>query len=173
MSAVQRREITDADARPLALVFRKNLLPLSETFIRNQVLALQRWRALLIGLHCVEGLELARLNYQLLATWKLRPIPNVLRAALRELNLPPPGVRRYLQSLHADVAHVHFGTDLVALWPMLNQLRMPIIATLHGYDINVHAEAWRRSGRASRKYPERLLEIAQDPRVRFVAVSNA
>jgi glycosyltransferase involved in cell wall biosynthesis len=103
----------------------------------------------------------------------MRPIPNLFRALLRELNLAPPGVRRYLQSLNPSIAHVHFGTDLVALWPMLNQLDVPILTTLHGYDINTHAEHWRRSWRASRKYPQRLLEISRDSRVRFVAVSEA
>jgi glycosyltransferase involved in cell wall biosynthesis len=47
------------------------------------------------------------------------------------------------------------------------------MATLHGFDINTHAEVWRRSWRASRKYPQRLLEISRDPRVLFIAVSEA
>jgi len=37
--------------RPLAPVFRTSLLPFSETFIRDQVLALRRWRALADSLH--------------------------------------------------------------------------------------------------------------------------
>ena len=172
-TAIQHDEEVDADARPLALVFRTNLLPLSETFIRNQVLALKRWRAMLIGLQYAGGLELSELHCQLLSSYKMRPIPNVFRAVLRHFNLPPPGVRRYLQSLQPNVAHVHFGTDLVALWPMLNHLQVPIMTTLHGYDINIHPEFWRRSWRASRKYPERLLEISRDPRVHFIAVSEA
>lgn len=171
--AAQRDDPAVVDARPLALVFRTSLLPLSETFIRSQVLALKRWRALLIGLRYVDGLELSQLHCQLLSSCKMRPIPNALRAALRELNLPPPGVRRYLQSLNPAIAHVHFGTDLVALWPMLNRLQVPILTTLHGYDINIHAEFWRQSWRASRKYPRRLLAISRDSRVQFVAVSAA
>jgi glycosyltransferase involved in cell wall biosynthesis len=161
------------DDRPLVLVFRTSLLPLSETFIRNQVLALRRWRPMLIGLQYTAGLELSQLSCELLSSLNMRPIPGFMRALLRELNLAPPGVRSYLRSLNASVAHVHFGTDLVALWPMLNQLDMPIFTTLHGYDINTHAEHWRRSWRASRKYPQRLLAISRDPRVRFVAVSEA
>lgn len=161
------------DARPLVLVFRTSLLPLSETFIRNQVLALRRWRALLIGLRQVDGLELEQLPWQLLSSLGMRPVPGLLRTALRALNLPPPGVRRYLQSLNPTLAHVHFGTDLEALWPMLEGLRVPILTTLHGYDINIRPEYWRRSWRTSRKYPERLLEISRDPRVQFIAVSEA
>jgi glycosyltransferase involved in cell wall biosynthesis len=156
------------DDRPLALVFRTSLLPLSETFIRNQVLALKRWRARLMGLRYVDGLDRANLECELLTQW-----PDLLRSVLRELNLPPPGVRERLRRLNPAIAHVHFGTDLVALWPMLNRLQIPILATLHGYDINTYPEVWRRSWRASRRYPQRLLEIGRDERVRFVAVSEA
>jgi glycosyltransferase involved in cell wall biosynthesis len=159
--------------RPLALVFRTCLLPLSETFIRNQVLALERWRARLIGLRHVEGLDLAGLDCQLLTTRNGRPISHVLRAALRELDLPPPSVREQLRRLDPAIAHVHFGTDLVSLWPMLDGLHVPILTTLHGYDINIHPDVWRRSWRASRKYPQRLLAISRDERVRFIAVSEA
>jgi glycosyltransferase involved in cell wall biosynthesis len=172
-SAVVQHDVASADARPLALVFRTSLLPLSETFIRNQVLALQRWRALLIGLHYVGRLDLSQLRCQLLSSCRMRPIPGVVRTMLRELNLPPPGVRRYLQNLRPALAHVHFGTDLVALWPMLNRLQVPIMTTLHGYDINIHPTFWRRSWRASRRYPQRLLAISRDPRVQFIAVSEA
>lgn len=172
-AAMRDQQEVGADSRPLALVFRADLLPLSETFIRNQVLAMRRWRVLLIGLRYADGLDLSQLHCQLLSTYKMRRIPGVLRAALRELNLPPPGVRHFLQSLQPDVAHVHFGTDLVALWPMLNRLEAPILATLHGYDINIHPECWRRGWRASRRYPQRLLQISRDSRVRFIAVSEA
>jgi glycosyltransferase involved in cell wall biosynthesis len=165
--------VSGIDDRPLALVFRTSLLPLSETFIRNQVLALKRWRARLIGLRYVEGLDLAQLDHQLLTTLSGRPIPDVLRAVLRELNLPPPGARDQLQRLDPAIAHVHFGTDLVSLWPMLDRLKIPILTTLHGYDINIHPDVWRRSWRASRKYPPRLLEISRDERVQFIAVSEA
>ena len=172
-AVVQHDEAAGADARPLVLVFRTRLLPLSETFIRNQVLALRRWRAMLIGLQYVGGLELSQLHCQLLSSCKMRPFPSVVRAVLRELNLPPPGVRRYLQDLRPALAHVHFGTDLVALWPMLNRLQVPIITTLHGYDINIHPTFWRRGWRASRRYPQRLLAISRDSRVQFIAVSEA
>ena len=170
---LQNKQQSGVDARPLVLVFRASLLPLSETFIRNQVLALRRWRALLIGLRRVEGLDLGALPWQLLSSWRMRPVPGLLRAALHAMNLPPPGVRRYLQDLNPAVAHVHFGVDLVALWPMLEGLRVPILTTLHGYDVNIKPDYWRRSWRTSRKYPERLLEISRDPRVQFIAVSEA
>jgi glycosyltransferase involved in cell wall biosynthesis len=168
--AALENQQSGVDTRPLALVFRTSLLPLSETFIRNQVLALKRWRAELIGLRYVDGLDLAPLHCQLLCGGARQ---SLFRSALRELNLPPPGVRRHLQSLNPAVAHVHFGTDLVAFWPMLNRLQVPILTTLHGYDINIAPEYWGRSWRASRKYPQRLLAISRDARVRFIAVSEA
>lgn len=165
--------MTHVDTRPRALVFRTSLLPLSETFIRNQVMALSRWRATLVGLRYMDGLDLTQLDTQLLKMWSDRRVSDLLRAALREIDLPPPGVLPRLRRLQPSLAHVHFGTDLVALWPMLDRLRVPILATLHGYDINVYPEFWERNRDASRKYPRRLLEIGRDERVTFVAVSEA
>ena len=52
------------------LIYRKDLLPPSETFIREQALALRRWRAELVGDRIVDG----RLNVDGLAVATL-PAP--------------------------------------------------------------------------------------------------
>jgi glycosyltransferase involved in cell wall biosynthesis len=77
--------------------------------------------------------------------------------------------------LDADLIHVHFGIDAVDIWPAIRKLSLPMIVTLHGYDINI-SRAWWESGRGGwfrRRYPGQLLAIARDPRVYFVAVSEA
>ena len=47
-------------ARPTVLVYRHGLLPISETFIKEQVGAYRRWRGVLIGRRATPGLELGR-----------------------------------------------------------------------------------------------------------------
>jgi glycosyltransferase involved in cell wall biosynthesis len=49
------------------------------------------------------------------------------------------------------------------------------VVTLHGYDINIDKQWWRSPDkpRSLRRYPDMLLQLAANPRVHFVAVSEA
>jgi glycosyltransferase involved in cell wall biosynthesis len=71
--------------------------------------------------------------------------------------------------------HAHFGVDAITAWPVAKALDLPMIVTLHGYDINICRKWWEAGygGRVMRKYPSRLLDLAKEPRVRFIAVSEA
>jgi glycosyltransferase involved in cell wall biosynthesis len=71
--------------------------------------------------------------------------------------------------------HVHFGVDAVEAWPIAKALSLPMLVTLHGYDITIDRDWWEagHGGRHMRSYPARLLQLAQQPRVRFIAVSEA
>ena len=155
------------------VVFREDLLPPSQTFIKEQVLALKRWDPLLTGLRFVQGLDLRELNCRLLSGWLPRRWSRKLVPPLRELELAPAGMRRQLRALAPALIHVHFATDLVAMWPLLRCVQSPILVTLHGYDINIYEEFWHEQGYAGRRYPARLRAIACDPRVHFIAVSKA
>jgi hypothetical protein len=54
---------------PKVLIYRSALLPISETFIKEQILAHMRWQGVLIGMRTVNGLPLDGLDAHL-----LRPI---------------------------------------------------------------------------------------------------
>jgi glycosyltransferase involved in cell wall biosynthesis len=158
------------------LVCRAGLLPYSETFIREQLLAYSRWRPVLVGTHRVEpGLPVEGLELRLLhsATPTLRS--RLFKRLLRELHVAPPGAARRLRAECAALAHVHFGTDAVDYWPLLRKLDLPLVVTLHGFDINIHKEEWQRvhGSLADRRYPERLLQLSRQRGVHFVAVSEA
>lgn len=158
------------------LVCRAGLLPYSETFIREQLMAYSRWQPILVGTHRVEpGLPIDGLQVRLLhnATPTLRS--RLFKRVLRELHLAPPGGLRRLREENAALVHVHFGTDAVDYWPLLKRLNLPVMVTLHGFDINIHKEEWQRdrSSLASRRYPARLVAMSREPGVHFVAVSEA
>jgi glycosyltransferase involved in cell wall biosynthesis len=155
------------------VVFREDLLPISQTFIKEQVVALKRWDPLLTGLRFVGGLDLRDLDCRLLSGWLPRRMSRKLVRPLRELDLVPVGMRRQLRDLAPALLHVHFATDLVAVWPLLKSVQAPILVTLHGYDINIYEEFWHKEGYVGRRYPSRLRAIASDPRVHFIAVSKA
>jgi len=157
------------------LVYRRTLLPLSETFIRDQLIALHRWQAVLVGHYRVRDLPLDGINVQILrakdrnlwerARWKLCKL----------LDTVPQAAIDRLRQERASLLHVHFGVDAVEAWPIAKALNLPMLVTLWGYDINIDRHWWEagHAGRAMRSYPSRLLKLAQEPRVRFIAISEA
>lgn len=154
------------------LVCRYSLLPYSETFIREQVLSYQHWRPTLVGVNRVAGLSLEGIDTRI-----LHPQSNftsrVEQQLLRLFWKAPRSMARQLLDERASLVHVHFGVDAVALWPLIAPLQTPIVITLHGYDINRSRQSWERSWQPwVNRYPARLLNIARQPQVHFVAVSE-
>jgi glycosyltransferase involved in cell wall biosynthesis len=163
-------------ARPKVLVFRSRALAGSETFIRTQLQALQRWQGVLVSERPVAGgLPLDGLDVR----WLSPRVP----LALRRLRRRVPGWREgafaadvaLLRAEAARLLHVHFGTDALEAAPLARALGLPMLVTLHGFDVHVRPDWWQagHGGRLMRRYPERLRRIAAQPGVRFVAVSQA
>lgn len=158
------------------IIFRSDLLPASETFIKEQALALARWQPVLVGYRIVKhGLELDPLDTRL--------IPGSISGRWQRLRLRSnrwlgtahaPTVNA-LRAINADLVHVHFGTDAVDIWPSVCKLGLPMLVTLHGYDINIYREWWEAGHGSARRrhYPRQLLSLAREPRVHFIAVSEA
>ena len=91
------------------------------------------------------------------------------------LRIAAPGATARLRREAASLIHVHFATDAVAYWPLIRRLGLPVVITLHGYDIHVYREFWERRLQPSfyKKYPGRLLALASQDRVHFIAVSES
>ena len=155
------------------LVWRNDLLAPSETFIRDQARFLQRWHAILVGQRRVaDGLDLGDLEVVTLAR---DGFADVLRRVRLRTQRPHGPTIRALERLRPRLAHVHFGTDAVDAWPNVQVLDLPMLVTLHGYDITTRPEWWLggHGGRARKRYPRQLLQLAEQPRVGFIAVSDA
>jgi glycosyltransferase involved in cell wall biosynthesis len=163
-------------AKKTVLIYRKELLPLSETFIKEQILALKNWRAVLVGHRLVNQLPLDTLDVRLVGPQQRSNFANgLLWKARRALGIVPPGVTRRLKAENPRLIHAHFGMDALDAWPLARALNLPMLVTLHGYDINTHRDWWEagNAGILMRLYPRLLLRLAQQPRVRFIAVSEA
>jgi glycosyltransferase involved in cell wall biosynthesis len=154
------------------LVYKTELLHLSETFIREQVQSYQEWIGVLVGMWQVPGLSLQELDVRLLGSTPAQQA-GFYAKALRRLQWPQIGFLKRLRRERASLVHVHFGTDAVDFWPIARWLGIPIIITLHGYDITVSEDTWKKDGGDRSRYPKRLLALAQSPNVHFIAVSNA
>lgn len=150
-------------------VYRSELLPISETFIRDQVTSLTSWHPTLLGLfENPDGIAPQSTERHVSGPYRLR-------AALPLWAGVSGRMRTLLQKSHAQLVHAHFGTDACDIWPHVKRLGMPLLVTLHGYDINIERSWWEagKGGWRRRSYPRRLLEMARDPRVNFVSVSDS
>lgn len=161
--------------RKHVLIFRSHLLPLSETFIKEQATHLHDWRASLAGFYLMgsAGLSLEGLDVCLLKTGSL--LDRIVWALYRSVGWPVPQRLRSSQMDSPDLVHVHFATDLVAHWAWLRRLKKPIVVTLHGYDVQTNPSWWHsgKGGQQMLHYPEQLRQIATHPLVNFIAVSDA
>jgi glycosyltransferase involved in cell wall biosynthesis len=156
-------------------IYRTQLLPLSETFVRDQALALRRWTPTLVGEREVPALPLGDLP--VVAAFRGPPTfsQRAAGAICRKLRLPAPGMVKVIRHAAPDLIHAHFGFDGVEAWPLAQRLGAPLLVTLHGSDITIRMN-WFAQGRAGRRwrgYPAALARLAREENVTFIAVSES
>lgn len=154
---------------PRVLFFRSELLPLSETFIAAQAAALRRYEPWFAGFRRVPG-GLAFDSVRVIAA----PEKNSLRdklawRAYQRWGFAPKFLRR-VEAAAPDLIHAHFATDACAALTIQSRLCVPMLVTLHGYDVTSNDAAMRMSamGRAYLRRRESLWARASV----FVCVSE-
>lgn len=158
------------------LIYRSQILPYSETFIKEQVQALKSWRAVLVGDVKVEkGLSLDGLDTLLFSEGKRSFIKRLISKLNFLIKRYSSRQRKYLEREKAQLVHVHFATEAVQIWPLIKAMNLPMLVTLHGFDINIYRKWWEsgQGGHLMKIYPKRLLELAHEKNVHFIAVSEA
>ena len=158
---------------PTVIVYRRVILPTSETFIKAQINAYQKWRAILVGRQLRHELPLDGLDARVIDPIRSNRLSHNWFMLKRLLNWLPN--ISSLQKENADLVHAHFGIDAVEAAPIADKLGLPLVVTLHGFDINITPESWKSGsgGLLMRGYPGQLLRLAAKPNVHFIAVSNS
>ena len=127
--------------KPRVLIYRSELLPPSETFIAAQALQLARYEPVFTGLR---------------RHAKSLPLPagQILCArspfGLKQLSgrLPyAPGLREAARAHRAALIHAHFALDGAEALVLRRDLGVPLVVTLHGYDVMCEDEAHRKTRR--------------------------
>ena len=116
------------------LVYRETLLPVSETFIKAQAESMRRYSARYCGLWpALPSLPLER-EFALLnrktGWW------SSLRQKVYVLSHFAPKFMAQIKSWDISLVHAHFGPDGIRAIPLAKSLNVPLIVTLHGYDIS-------------------------------------
>ena len=121
-------------------VFRLQLFKPSETFILNQTAAYSRWKPVFLGRvrhgPGPPGAEAAL------------PKRGVLTSLAPMLTRNPAPYVRSLGGRRPDILHAHFAVDGVYAAPLARRLDIPLVTTLHGFDVSTSDAALLASGRA-------------------------
>jgi glycosyltransferase involved in cell wall biosynthesis len=151
-------------------VYRADLLPYSETFIKEQLLAYRKWRGVLIGERLIHQLSLDGLDVRILN----KDQQSLAARVIAKLRRTPANLAGILREQQPKLLHAHFGPDALGAHAIARALDVPMIVTLHGYDINIHREWWENgnAGNYMKHYPRRLLKLAARSDTHFIAVSN-
>ena len=178
MTETATDRFTDGDGSApegrLVAIYRTQILPLSETFVRDQALALRRWHPVLVGERQVNALPLEGLSVRTAFRGQATIAQRISGLVSRRLGSAPPRMTDVVRQVAPKLIHAHFGFDGVEAWPIAQRLGIPLIVTLHGSDITTRMEwfAQGRGGRRWQSYPARLARMARDRTVTFIAISE-
>ena len=129
------------------VVFRTLLLPPSETFIAAQAIAMRRFSPFFVGWRKIAGIDLPENT-----SWTVDD--GGLRGRWRELRFRYAGPTRTqvarLRARTPRLVYAHFAPDGYAAMQLAEQLGVPLVTALHGYDVTISDEAMSRTrlGRA-------------------------
>jgi len=148
--------------KPTIIVYRDELLRVSETFIRAQAESLGRFRPYFVGLRHRAGLSLPEKRVHIISGPGL--VGKFQRARFKLLG-PSLTLQRSLARKQPVLIHAHFGPDACNAMALADALNVPLIVSLHGYDIT------RSDDRHSRLYLRRRDRL-MNKAARFICVSN-
>lgn len=184
MPAADRDAVEPPDERPAVAVWKASWLSPSETFVRDQLTAMTRWRPLRVGLWPVPD-SILDADVAPFRRTRAGRVVNRLSAATGYRGV----FDRRLTRERVRLVHAHFGTSAVRVLPVVERLDLPLVVTFHGYDVTVEphrpgAERYRAAlGRVferadlllavSEHIAEHLLALGAPPgkvRVQYVGI---
>jgi len=132
------------------LVYRETLLPISETFIKAQTESMTRYRACYAGL--LRASPSLPLDGEQALLVRKPSVLTTLRLKLYRKFGFAPAYKRLIASWGVGLVHAHFGPDGVNAMRLARFLKVPLIVTLHGYDVTteqpfeaLYGELWKEA----------------------------
>lgn len=134
---------------PRVLVYRSQLLPISETFVRQHYDSLSRYEPTFTGLRELDELDISD-------TRRLTLNQEVGKSGVRTACYKILGhAREFIEkagALKPDLIHAHFAMDGADAMTLARALNVPLVVTLHGFDVTFTDDSFRKMGIAGRIY---------------------
>lgn len=150
------------------IIFRDFLLSRSETFIQTQAEALREFEPLYAGLRPATP-SLPILPGVLLT--KASGVPAKAAALSYRLFSFAPRFHRTLKAQHPSLIHAHFAVDGAAALRLQEILQVPLIVSLHGYDVTTEDAVFAKTIAGRRYLKQRPTLFARASR--FLCISHA
>lgn len=142
---------------PTVLIYRSDLLPPSETFVDAQAHALRCYKPVFAGLRRIPtGIEVD--PEETVTLTRVNGLRDKLRRRIFLQTGIAPDYLRKLALQHPVLLHAHFAVDAAAALPIQKHLGIPLIVSLHGYDVTSTDESLRSTA-AGRVYLRRRDEL--------------
>ena len=139
-------------SRRTFIVYRDELLGASETFIPAQAESLEHFRPFYLALRQIPGLPLPEGRFHYISGDGLA---GKVKGTSFKLMGPSVPLRRTLFNLKPELVHAHFAPDACNALSLARELEVPLVTSLHGYDVTVkdkHQSSlylWRRRNLAA------------------------
>lgn len=145
------------------LVYVNQPLPISETFVYNQIVRLRRYSAYVLGSRLPKGpaISLAEKPLFLLNSGGISG--QVREWSYKLLGHVPPDVLAWIREANPVLLHAHFGPYGAIALPLAKRLGLPLVVSFHGTDATLKP-LWvlRKSHMAHRLYLLRKKRLAQE-----------
>ncbi len=129
-------------AKPVVLIFKETLLPVSETFIEAPTRHLSAFRPRYVGLGRVSP-SLTIPHDAIVLTSGMSAGASLAQKAYRRVGIAPKFHREAAES-NAQLIHAHFASGGRSALPLARHLGIPLVVTLHGSDVTTRIDFKRR-----------------------------
>jgi colanic acid/amylovoran biosynthesis glycosyltransferase len=177
-SRIQFEEMRDnsdeslSPRKPTVAVYVEQLLAPTMTFVRAQASALQSFCPVYLSAQrAAQSLELPEDRVVTIRSSGTRSVLGKAKEIpLKVFGYDPLFFRR-VRRFHPVLLHAHFGPAALTVLPLARWLRVPLIATFHGYDATVTDDFARKSVYRFRIYSKRR-DVLKRGAEMFIAVSR-
>lgn len=151
------------------IIYKDQLLPYSETFIKLQKDFLKNFTSIYLGTRQIDGIEIPESDKIIISRQNSMRILD--ESLFKLFGFVRQSIWRRIRAFQPDLLHCHFGTTGILGMRIAEQLSIPIIVTFHGFDATTNDNQARKSFPTHRLYLKKR-HILIEKQICCIAVSH-